>query len=357
MLQYFAVSYFVTSFTVLLLMPLTQESLSTYVAGKSVEPVHPQTSPDDMQEEVEESGTEKIDSLASATNASRASGSRCQGLPGSSATSHILVNCREKFVKIITLDERSLSVFWAYRHEWVVQAILLSIYFILCVAAAAPGCPVGYNGPGGLSDYKSNKKCTGGIHRFLDIMLFTNKHIYQKPTCMEIYDCKSHDPEGALGSLSACTLTYLGLMSGRVLVHFKSHGDRVRIWLGMAMICLFVGGVLCGFSKNEGFIPINKNLWSVSFCTVSAGSGLLLLAFTYIIVDVYKYCSGAPFNWLGMNSILIYCSHGILHRYFPFSYATDSTSHARLLERDVIGASMWLFVAYFFYSVKFFVSV
>lgn len=48
----------------------------------------------------------------------------------------------------------------------------------------------GYLGPGGISEHGKYKGCTGGIHRYVDIQLFTNKLIYHHPTCLELYDCQ-----------------------------------------------------------------------------------------------------------------------------------------------------------------------
>ena len=36
----------------------------------------------------------------------------------------------------------------------------------------APGCPVGYTGPGGISDGGRYEGCTGGIYRYIDVQLF-----------------------------------------------------------------------------------------------------------------------------------------------------------------------------------------
>ncbi len=48
----------------------------------------------------------------------------------------------------------------------------------------------GYLGPGGISEHGDHEGCTGGIHRYVDIQLFTNKLIYHYPTCLELYNCQ-----------------------------------------------------------------------------------------------------------------------------------------------------------------------
>jgi heparan-alpha-glucosaminide N-acetyltransferase len=101
--------------------------------------------------------------------------------------------------------------------------------------------------------------------------------------------------------LTACNLTYLGLMAGRVLLHYKQHKDRLVFWTTWATVLLLVAGILCGFSQNGGIIPVNKNLWSPSFVFLAAGAGLVGLSCCYVLVDLYKWWSGAPFLYLGMN--------------------------------------------------------
>ena len=244
-----------------------------------------------------------------------------------------------------------------YRYEWIIQISIVILYMSVALSAKAPGCPAGYEGPGGISNQSDHPDCTGGIHRYFDMKLFGLDHIYLYPTCQRLYGCIGYDPEGALGGLSACTLTYLGLMTGRVLVHFKNHGERLKRWCIWSVLLMLLAGILCGFSQNDGIMPINKNLWSTSFCFVAAGTGILGLGVCYILIDMYNWWSGAPFRYLGMNSILIYCASDIFAEYFPFSYSTNANSHAHLLQMNVIGVSCWFVVAYWCYHKKIFLKV
>ena len=51
---------------------------------------------------------------------------------------------------------------------------------------------------------------------------------------------------------------------------------------------------------------------------------LLILYLPALLTFSLSRFLGMPLNYLGMNSILIYCSHGILHHFFPFSYSLSS---------------------------------
>ena len=146
-------------------------------------------------------------------------------------------------------------------------------------------------------------------------------------------------------------------MSGRVLLHYKTHSERLTRWGIWALFFLLFAGCLCSFRQNGGLIPLNKNLWSTSFVLFSAGGGLVGLSFCYILVDVYKVWTGAPFLYLGMNSILIYVGSDILQPYFPFSYKIENYNHNTMLTCTTVGVVSWIIVAYYFYRIKFFVKI
>ena len=51
---------------------------------------------------------------------------------------------------------------------------------------------------------------------------------------------------------------------------------RFMMW---SILLAVLGGLLCGFSKEGGLIPINKNLWSLSYVLVTGSMSFFLLAF------------------------------------------------------------------------------
>ena len=263
-------------------------------------------------------------------------------------------SCRPPILN--SMDPRR-SILWCYAYEYAVVAALWLIYVLICLFAKAPGCPRGYMGPGGIGNGGDYPGCTGGIHRYIDVKVFGEDHIYDEPTCSGIYNCVSYDPEGLLGSFTACTLTYLGVLTGRVLVHFQAHSDRLRLWLGMGTCLLFLAACLCGFSQNDGLIPVNKNLWSASFGLLNGGSGMVVLSLFYLIVDVKKWWDGAPFVYLGLNPILLYCGHETFQEYFPFSWYEADPSHQTMMAMNVIGTGLWVAIAFYCYKVKFFVKI
>ena len=248
--------------------------------------------------------------------------------------------------------DRAMLCYWP---EWVVQFWVVAIYLTIHLVGQGHGdCPYGYTGPGGRGDHGDHSECTGGIHRYIDEQVFGLDHIYGYPTCMRLYDCQAYDPEGALGVLTACTVTYLGLMTGRALLHYEGHWERVLRWVTAGCTLLLLAGALCEFKQDGGFIPINKNLWSTSFGFFTAGAGMVGLSLCYLFCDIWGVWTGAPLNFMGMNSILFYCAHDVFGDYFPFSISVESTSHEKLLISNIVGVGCWLIIAYYFHHTKFY---
>jgi hypothetical protein len=166
-----------------------------------------------------------------------------------------------------------------------------------------------------------------------------------------------------LGCLTSVFICYLGVHCGRLFVCFrKTSSVKLFLHLSLEVCCLFVclsffssllsffllqgaflatlGAGLAGFSqyvvlssdlvlfeiecfvsfccsscRYGGVIPIVKNLWSLSFVLVMAGTGYILCFIFFFVVDLRMWWTGAPFRQLGINSIFIYVCHEVLSRY------------------------------------------
>eukprot|EP00795_Rhopilema_esculentum_P008206 gene8206-14143_t len=249
---------------------------------------------------------------------------------------------------------------WMFWKQWVFMSIFLIVYLFVTflVHDKANGCPRGYLGPGGIGDDGKYPNCTGGASGYIDRLVFGDNHMYGKPTCMKIYKTtQSYDPEGILGCLTSIFLTFLGLQSGRILFTFFAAKERISRWCLWGVFWGVLTFALTGGTKNEGVIPINKNLWSPSFIFATASMAYFLLAFMYFLIDVMHWWSGVPLVFAGTNAILLYCGHEVFYNFFPFNFTADPPTHTTVLARSAVGTTSWLFVAYYCYVEKIFFKV
>ncbi|CAL1529217.1 unnamed protein product [Lymnaea stagnalis] len=249
---------------------------------------------------------------------------------------------------------RDIIMYWP---EWFVNLAFIALHTAITFAMPVPGCPRGYIGPGGLEQGGKYFNCTGGAAGYIDRKFFGDSHIYQSPTSQEIYQSQvPYDPEGLLGTVNSCVLCFLGLQAGKILFIHTDWVKRCHRFLIWSIFLIGLGTLLCKASLNEGWIPINKNLWSLSFVFILSGMAFFLLMVCYILIDVYKIWGGEPFYFAGMNSIALYCGHEFFSGRAPVSFVVPDT-HASYLTLNIWGTTFWLLVSVYFYFKNIFISV
>lgn len=242
--------------------------------------------------------------------------------------------------------------------QWAVVIGLASIHTVITYVLPVPGCPLGYIGPGGLSDYGTHSNCTGGAASYIDRLVFTSEHMYRGSTARKIYQNEMpNDPEGLLGFLTSMLMVQLGVAAGRILLSFDGHRSRVVRLLVWACTSGLVAGILCNFSKEYGIVPVNKNLWSLSYVLVTSSFAFVLFAGLYALVDWAKVWSGNPVRYAGLNSILLYVGHELTEGIFPFGWTPVGHSHEEHLLMNLWGASLWGFIAYICHKKRIYISV
>lgn len=114
-----------------------------------------------------------------------------------------------------------------------------------------------------------------------------------------------HDPEGFLSNIPAAATALLGVMSGHIIRSKKDEMTKFKTVLGLGVGLLALGWIW------DLALPVNKNIWTSSFVLVTAGWSNILFAVFYLIIDVKQYQKWSlPFQWIGVNSILIYMLAG-----------------------------------------------
>ncbi|CAG9861337.1 unnamed protein product [Phyllotreta striolata] len=283
-----------------------------------------------------------------------------------------IASCAVTIIMVFTMDRspcdntngffKDILKLWK---GWMVVIAMLLLHTVIVFGVKPPGCPRGYLGPGGLHENRSYVDCVGGATGYIDGLIL-GKHRYQNPTTSIIYESKAYDPEGLVGCLSTVFHCFIGAQAGVTLLCYKGHYHRLIRWLSWALIAGIVGGALCGFSKEDGIIPVNKNLWSLSFVMATASFSFFATSIFYVLIDMRKWWSGAPLIFAGMNTILIYAGHEMTDQHFPlrwylhnYSRATGDPrrTHFLALMSDVWSAQMWTLIGYYLYKIKFFFTV
>lgn len=245
---------------------------------------------------------------------------------------------------LLMINHKRFAEIFYYWIQWLVIIFLLILWLLFTFLLPFDNCKIGYLGPGGLHENGSHFNCTGGAAGFIDRKILGINHMFQDPTCKFIYENRlPYDPEGLLGCLTSCILTYLGVMTGHIILHFEQKVRVIAKFVFYAIVFGLSGLILCKFSINDGWIPINKNLWSLSFIFVMASIGLFSLSLFLIFIDVLKWYSGTPFLYMGRNSITVYIGHIIFGNYFPnFNFGS---SHLALLSNSLHWVCVWLIVS------------
>lgn len=252
---------------------------------------------------------------------------------------------------------QEVVIYWP---DWVVSITLLVIYISVTFGVKLSQCGRGYIGPAGLSNHShlNETLCVGGVASYIDRAVFRESHMYKRGTFRHVYQSQGyHDPEGILGCLTSCVLCSLGLEAGKIFLMYRPSIQRVKRFVIWAVLLGSAALLLTYASKENGWMPINKNLWSVSFIFATGSLAYLMLIICYLTIDVWKIWSGSPFYWAGMNAIVLYLGHELLAQKFPVHWQSSHNNHWNHFLMDLWGAIFWILVAGFLHYKKLYFSI
>ncbi|RHY12874.1 hypothetical protein DYB36_008796 [Aphanomyces astaci] len=231
-------------------------------------------------------------------------GGRIPGVLQSFAFAYLMVN-----VAIIAGLACKSSGYLQRAVEGAVMLVVVATNLGIAFGLPVPGCPTGYLNQGG-----------------------TPASVYETTG--------SWDPEGALNWLMVSFMAYIGYVLGGWFLNEPGWVRKTGLLLGSGAAMGLTGLVLCGFRINGGFIPINKNLWSLSFVLVVSGLACAVLAATFLLVDKFGIWGGTPLKQNGMNAIALYIGHEMLMNHAPFSWDRDTSSHVENTLSN-LGGAVW----------------
>ncbi|XP_075339035.1 heparan-alpha-glucosaminide N-acetyltransferase [Odontesthes bonariensis] len=246
-----------------------------------------------------------------------------------------------------------------YWPQWLIIVLLETLWLCITFLMPVPNCPTGYLGAGGIGDGGLYPNCTGGAAGHIDRWIFGD-NMYRYPSCKELYKTvQPFDPEGVLGTINSIVMGFLGMQAGKIILFYKRKNIHILCrYLVWAVILGISAAILSKCTRDGGFIPVNKNLWSLSFVLCMGSFSFLLLGGVYFVTDMKGWWGGQPFIYPGMNSIFVYVGHSILGFYFPFSWEMRfQENHWELLLQNLWGTGLWVLIAYLLYRKKFFLKI
>ena len=176
-------------------------------------------------------------------------------------------------IAICYLVASVIYLFTGIRGQICCIVALLAVYWALMTFAPVPGYGAG------------RLDVEGNFAHYVDHVVL-GSHNY-RPT-------RDWDPEGMVSTLPAIATTLLGVLAGYIL--------RSRRKLALAGCALLAAGLIWSY-----WMPINKKIWTDSFCLFMAGLDFVVYAaFAWLVDELGWRTPVKPFTILGMNAITIY---------------------------------------------------
>lgn len=244
------------------------------------------------------------------------------------ALAYLVVSLVEIFSRNVQAKDLAsswFSVFKLYSWHWLVGACVLILYLSLLYGTYVPDWQFTVQN-------RNNTVVTCGVRGkldppcnavgYIDRVVLGIEHMYPHPAWKRSKACTVNspyegpfrsgapswcyapfEPEGILSSISAILSTIIGVHFGHVLVHFEGHQARLKHWILMGF-ALLISGIILHFTHA---IPLNKQLYTLSYVCVTSGAAALVFSAFYILVDIwgFRYLF-LPLEWIGMNAMLVY---------------------------------------------------
>ncbi|XP_074591348.1 uncharacterized protein LOC141847255 isoform X2 [Curcuma longa] len=236
--------------------------------------------------------------------------------------------CEVWLVSDVSVDS-TVSYVKKYYIEWIVAILLSATYVSLLLGLYVPSWE--FEAPGNNSTLPIPFYVQCGVRGsfdppcnavgLIDRQFLGQSHLYHNPVYKRTKECSVNspdygplpenspnwclapfDPEGLLSSLMAAVTCFAGLHFGHLIVHLKSHAQRMLLWTNTSILL-----VICGFLVQLIGMPFSKPLYTLSYMFLTTGVSGFLFILIYFIVDVQKFKrSFMLFQWMGMNALVVY---------------------------------------------------
>jgi predicted acyltransferase len=160
-----------------------------------------------------------------------------------------------------------------------------------------------------------------------------------------------------LATINFISNMLLGVLTGQLIFSSRKKEDKVKLLFVCGLVML-TAGYLWGL-----VFPVIRSLWTSSFVLLTCGISTLLLAFFYLVIDVWGYSRWAFFFVVfGANSIVIYMmahlfDFSLIGNIFVGGLSSLFSPNIQLFIQAVAAmAVMWL-IMYWMYRKKTFIKI
>jgi predicted acyltransferase len=220
-------------------------------------------------------------------------------------------------IALCTLLAAPIVVYCGWRVQLAIIAAILTLYSVLMLWVPVPGIGAGVLEPG--QDFGA----------WIDRTLL-GKHLWVQS--------KTWDPEGLVSTLPALCSQLFGVLAGRWLASSVARTEQT-VWLLLAgLACLGLGSIF-----DTILIPINKSLWTPSFCLLMTGWAAIAFSAFYWLLDVNPYPAlreaaarwTRPFVIYGMNALFIFAFSGFVAKMLGYVKFVQPDGSLRSLGRTL----------------------
>jgi predicted acyltransferase len=203
-------------------------------------------------------------------------------------------------IALCTLLSAPIVVYFNWRQQLMWIVALLAFYSAVMLWVPVPGFGAGVLEPG---------KDAGA---WLDRLLL-NGHLWVQS--------KTWDPEGVLSTIPAIASQLFGVLAGRWLLSRFSRTEQTVWMLLTGLLLLWLASIL-----DVILMPINKSLWTPSYCLLTTGWALVVFSAFYWLLDVNPHAAvreaaarwAKPFVIYGMNALFIFAVSGLIAKMLGF---------------------------------------
>jgi predicted acyltransferase len=203
-------------------------------------------------------------------------------------------------IALCTLLAAPVVVYCRWRATLAIIAALFAIYSVLMLLVPVPGIGAGVLEPG------------------MDFGAWVDRIVLGKHTWVQ---SKTWDPEGLVSTLPALCSQLFGVLAGRWLLTSYSRTEQTIWMLLSGLLCVWLGSIF-----DTILMPINKSLWTPSYCLLMTGWALVVFASFFWLLDVnpHKAVREAAARWTrpfviyGMNALFVFALSGFLAKMFGY---------------------------------------